>query len=191
MDTMITWNGLIQLLLYNRRFETVASFLPGGCFGRSGIVIVVFSHPDRVAIVEVFMKLMLSRIVIASGLLLGSSVVSLAHAADVAVAKPDAAKGEQLYTNGDMARGILACASCHGVAGNSTIPANPNLSSQPHEYLVKQLVDFAPKDANSKPARGGPGGAPSVMTPFASALTAEDRQNIAYYLTQQPLAPET
>src|SRR3546814_8119388 len=78
------------------------------------------SHPDRIAIVEVFMKLMLSRIVIASGLLLGSSVVSLAHAADVAVAKPDAAKGEQLYTNGDMSRGILSCASCHGAAGNST-----------------------------------------------------------------------
>ncbi|NYT58386.1 c-type cytochrome [Alcaligenaceae bacterium] len=136
------------------------------------------------------MKLMLSRIVIASGLLLGSSVVSLAHAADVAVAKPDAAKGEQLYTNGDMSRGVLACASCHGAAGNSTIPVNPNLASQPHEYLVKQLVDFAPKNENSKPARGGPNGAPSVMTPFASALTAEDRQNIAYYLAQQPLDPE-
>ena len=137
------------------------------------------------------MKLMLSRIVIASGLLLGSSVVSLAHAADVAVAKPDAAKGEQLFTNGDAARGILACASCHGAAGNSTIPANPNLAAQPHEYLVKQLTDFAPKDAQSKPARGGPNGAPSVMAPFASLLTPEDRQNIAYYLAQQPLNPDT
>ncbi|MGB6103411.1 MAG: c-type cytochrome [Pusillimonas sp.] len=136
------------------------------------------------------MKLMLSRIVVASGLLLGSSVVSLAYAADVAVAKPDAAKGEQLYANGDAARGILACASCHGAAGNSTIPANPNLASQPHEYLVKQLLDFAPKDEKSKPARGGPGGAPSVMTPFAAALTAEDRQNISYYLAQQALDQE-
>ena len=136
------------------------------------------------------MKRMLSRIVVASGLLLGSSVVSLVHAADVAVAKPDAAKGEQLYANGDAARGILACASCHGAAGNSTIPANPNLAGQPHEYLVKQLVDFVPKDEKSKPARGGANGAPSIMAPFAAALSPEDRQNIAYYLAQQPLDPE-
>src|SRR5690554_4203035 len=133
---------------------------------------------------------MLSRIVVTSGLLLVSSVVSLAYAADVAVAKPDAAKGEQLYANGDAARGILACASCHGAAGNSTIPANPNLASNPHEYIVKQLVDFAPKDAKTPPTRRGPGGAPSIMTPFATPLTAEDRQNIAYYLTQQPLDPK-
>ncbi|UYO93664.1 c-type cytochrome [Pollutimonas sp. M17] len=136
------------------------------------------------------MKRMLSRIVVASGLLLGSSVVSLAYAADVAVAKPDAAKGEQLYANGDPARGILACASCHGAAGNSTIPANPNLASQPHEYLVKQLVDFTAKDDKTPPARRGPGGANSVMTAFATALTAEDKQNIAYYLTQQAIDPE-
>jgi cytochrome c553 len=137
------------------------------------------------------MKRMLSRIVVASGLLLGSSVVSLAYAADVAVPKPDAAKGEQLYANGDAARGILACASCHGAAGNSTIPANPNLSSQPHEYLVKQLLDFAAKDDKTPPARRGPGGANSVMTAFATPLTAEDRQNIAYYLTQQAVDPKT
>src|SRR5690606_27116306 len=137
------------------------------------------------------MKRVLSRIVVASGLLLGSFAVSLAYAADVAVAKPDAAKGEQLYANGDAARGILACVSCHGAAGNGTIPANPNLAGQPHEYLAKQLTDFAPKDANSKPARGGPNGAPAIMTPFASALTPEDRQNIAYYLAQQALDLET
>lgn len=133
------------------------------------------------------MKRALSRIVVASGLLLGSSVVSVAFAAGAAVAKPDAAKGEQLYTNGDAARGILACASCHGAGGNSTLPANPNLASMPHEYIAKQLNDFASKDGTAKPARGGANGAPSIMTPFASALSAEDKQNIAYYLAQQKL----
>jgi len=156
----------------------------------SGIVIVVSTAPDRIAIVEVFMKRVLSRIVVASGLLLGSSVVSLVHAADAAGAKPDAAKGEQLYVNGDAARGILACASCHGDAGNSTIPANPNLSGQAHEYIVKQLIDFAPKDDKTPPARRGPGGANSVMTAFATPLTAEDRQNIALFLATQTPNPE-
>lgn len=133
------------------------------------------------------MKRTLSRIVVASSLLLGSSVVSVAMAAGAAVAKPDAAKGEQLFTNGDPARGILACASCHGAAGNSTAPANPNLASQPHEYLAKQLHDFTSKDGKAPPARRGANGAPSIMTSFASALTPEDKQNIAYYLSQQKL----
>ncbi|NYT75965.1 cytochrome c4 [Alcaligenaceae bacterium] len=137
------------------------------------------------------MKRMLSSFVVAGVLALGSSVASLAYAADIAVAKPDAAKGEQLYANGDMARGVLACASCHGAAGNSTIPLNPNLSHQPHEYLVKQLIDFAPQGEGKAPKRGGPNGAPSVMTAFASALTEEDRQNVAYYLAQQALDPKT
>ncbi len=153
--------------------------------------IVVSMAPGRIAIVEVFMKRMLSRIVVASGLLLGSSVVSMAYAADVAVAKPDAAKGEQLYANGDAARGILACASCHGEAGNSVIPVNPNLAGMSHEYLVKQLTDFKPKDDKTPAQRRGPGGADTVMTMFAAPLTPEDRQNIAYYLAQQPLDPKT
>lgn len=137
------------------------------------------------------MKRLLSRMVVASGLLLGSSAVSIAYAADIAVAKPDAAKGEQLYANGDMARGILACASCHGAAGNSIIPVNPNLAAQPHEYLVKQLNDFKSKDGKAPAARRGAGGADTVMTTFSAPLTPEDMQNIAYYLTQQPLDPKT
>ncbi|WP_199173337.1 c-type cytochrome [Pollutimonas subterranea] len=137
------------------------------------------------------MKRVLSRMVVASSLLLGSSVVSIAYAADIAVAKPDAAKGEQLFANGDAARGILACASCHGAAGNSTIPVNPNLAAMPHEYLAKQLRDFKSKDGTAPAARRGPNGAPSIMTPFAAPLTPEDIQNISYYLAQQPLDPKT
>ncbi len=141
---------------------------------------------DRIAIVEAYMKRMFSRIIIASGILLGSSVVSIASGAPTAVAKPDAAKGEQLYAEGDMTRGVLACASCHGAAGNSTIPANPNLAALPHEYIVKQLQDFKAK--GDKPAaRRGEGGADTVMTMFVAQLTPEDMANVAYYLSQQPL----
>lgn len=137
------------------------------------------------------MKHMLSRIIVASSMLLGYAVVSVAYAADVAVAKPDIAKGEQLYANGDGARGILACASCHGAAGNSTIPINPNLSAQPHEYLARQLLDFKSSDGKLPPARRGAGGANTVMTTFAAALTPEDMRNISYYLSQQPLDLKT
>ena len=133
------------------------------------------------------MKRVLSSILVASGLLLGSTLASVSYAADAAVAKPDAKKGEQLFANGDAARGILACASCHGAAGNSTIPANPNLAAQPHEYLAKQLADFRSADGKAVPARRGAGGANTVMTSFAAALTPEDIQNVALYLSHQKL----
>ncbi|HLU20526.1 MAG TPA: c-type cytochrome [Pusillimonas sp.] len=135
------------------------------------------------------MKRVLSRILIISGVMLGCSVVSVGYAQGAAT-KPDGAKGEALYTNGDAARGIVSCASCHGAAGNSTLPVNPNLAGQAHEYIARQLHDF--KSEDGKPAkRTGPDGAPSVMTPMAAPLTDEDIQNVAYYLGQQPLDYET
>ena len=109
------------------------------------------------------MKRVLSSIFVASSLLLGSTLASVSYAADAAPAKPDAKKGEQLFVNGDAARGILACASCHGAAGNSTIPTNPNLAAQPHEYLAKQLGDFRSKDGKQPPLRRGVNGANTVM----------------------------
>ncbi|MFA7668856.1 MAG: c-type cytochrome [Burkholderiaceae bacterium] len=130
------------------------------------------------------MKRMLSRMVVASGVLLGTCVVSISHASGVAT--PDAAKGEELYANGDMARGVISCASCHGAAGNSIIPINPNISGQPYEYLVKQLLDFKPK-GDHPPIRNGADGAPSLMAPMAAPLTEEDIRNVSYYLSMQRL----
>src|SRR3546814_10466818 len=72
------------------------------------------------------------------------------------------------------ARGIVACASCHGAAGNSSIPANPNLAAQPHEYLAKQLADFQTKQGADKPARNVAGGNHTPLTAMALNLTPED-----------------
>ncbi|KAG1385943.1 hypothetical protein G6F59_017114 [Rhizopus arrhizus] len=58
------------------------------------------------------MKRVLSRMLVASGLLLGASALSTpSFAADGAAgpAKPDAAKGGQLFDQGDASRGIIAC----------------------------------------------------------------------------------
>ena len=135
------------------------------------------------------MKRVLSRILIASGLVLGCSVISVAQAEGVA--KPDAAKGEALFNNGDTARGLVACTSCHGAGGNSTLPVNPNLAGQPYEYLAKQLLSFKPANAETPATRRGPEGADTVMAPFAKLLTEEEVRNVAYYLSQQPLNYET
>lgn len=131
------------------------------------------------------MKRVLSSVVIAGSLLLGSSVVPVAFAQGVA--KPDLEKGEQLYTQGDLSRGILSCASCHGEAGNSTIPMNPNLAGHSYEYTIKQLVDFVKPEGEEHAPRRGVDGVDSLMTPFATALTEEDRNNVAYYLAMQTL----
>jgi len=103
-----------------------------------------------------------------------SGYASAAAAAPAAVVKADPAKGGTLYDSGDSARGLPACVSCHGAAGNSTIAANPKLSGQMGPYLVKQLVDF------TTPNRNNP-----IMTPYSKMLTDEDKRNVAAYLGAQ------
>lgn len=98
--------------------------------------------------------------------------------AEAVAAKADPAKGEALYTAGDAARGIPACVSCHGAAGNSTIVQNPKLAGQHEAYLVKQLSNF------KGPERNNP-----VMSGIAKALTDEEAKNIAAYLNAQAPKP--
>lgn len=106
-----------------------------------------------------------------------SGVASAAeHAAPAA--KADPAKGASLYTDGDNARGLPACVSCHGAAGNSTIAANPKLAGQPETYLYKQLVNF------TTPSRNNP-----VMSTYAKMLSDEEKKNISAYLSTQASKP--
>lgn len=99
-----------------------------------------------------------------------SSVAADPKPAPAKAAKPDLVKGEQGFT--------AVCAACHGADGNSAIAANPKLSQQHPEYLVKQLQEF--KDGK----RADP-----VMKGFASALSDEDMRNISYWVTAQPAKP--
>lgn len=91
-----------------------------------------------------------------------------------AAAKIDPAKGGTLYDSGDSARGLPACVSCHGAAGNSTIVANPKLSGQVSGYIYKQLVDFT-----------GPDRVNPIMTPYAKMMTDEEKKNVAAYVFAQ------
>jgi cytochrome c553 len=103
-----------------------------------------------------------------------------AGAADApkAAAKADPAKGATLYDAGDAARGLPACMSCHGAAGNSTIVANPKLAGQIEAYTHKQLVDF------TTPQRNQP-----VMTTYAKMLTEDEKRHLAAYLSTQKQKP--
>ncbi len=111
---------------------------------------------------------------LASFLIVGSALAADAAHAPPAAAKADPAKGGSLYDTGDNARGLPACASCHGAGGNSTINTNPKLAGQIDNYLHKQLVDF------TTPARNQP-----VMTTYAKMLSEDEKKNIAAYLAMQ------
>jgi cytochrome c553 len=86
--------------------------------------------------------------------------------ASAAVAKADPAAGDAKYT--------AVCAACHGAAGNSGTPANPKLSQQHPEYIVKQLQEF------KVGKRQNP-----IMQGFAAQLTDQDMKNIGAYLGAQ------
>lgn len=107
------------------------------------------------------------------------AVSSIAMAAEENKAvKVDPAKGEALYTKGDAARNIVACVSCHGAAGNSTIVQNPKLAAQHEAYIYKQLADF------KTPERNNP-----IMTPITKGLNDEEMKNLAAYLNGQATKP--
>lgn len=102
------------------------------------------------------------------------TVVPFAHAAEPKpVAKADPAKGEMLYNMGDNARNVTACITCHGPAGNASLPENPKLSAQHGAYIHKQLVNFKTGERHNP-----------IMEPIAKGMTEEDMRNIAAYLVK-------
>ena len=111
------------------------------------------------------MKLLASLLTAAA---LAAPVFSAFAAGDAPkAAKPDLVKGEASFS--------AVCAACHGADGNSAIAANPKLSQQHPEYLVKQLQEFKSGKRNN-----------AIMKGFATALSDDDMRNIAYWLTSKP-----
>ncbi|MDH4416458.1 cytochrome c4 [Acidovorax sp. HMWF029] len=111
------------------------------------------------------MKLLASLLTAA---ILAAPVFSAYAAGDAPkAAKPDLVKGEASFT--------AVCAACHGADGNSAIAANPKLSQQHPEYLVKQLQEFKSGKRNN-----------AVMKGFAAALSDDDMRNISYWLVSKP-----
>jgi cytochrome c553 len=87
------------------------------------------------------------------------------------VVKGDPAKAQQAVTQ--------VCSACHGIDGNSVLPANPRLAGQHPEYILKQLRNF--KSQGGKPAeRGNP-----VMAGMVANLSADDMSNLAVYFAGQ------
>ena len=108
----------------------------------------------------------------------GLPAATAATPAAAPAVKADPARGGALYDAGDPARGLPACVSCHGAAGNSSIVANPKLSGQFASYTHKQLIDF------TTPNRQQP-----IMTLYAKMLTEAEKKDIAAWLAVQVHKP--
>lgn len=100
----------------------------------------------------------------------GTNAGPATAAAPAAPSKPDLVKGEASYG--------AVCLACHGAEGNSAIAANPKLSQQHPEYLVKQLKEY--KSGVRKNA---------IMQGIAAALSEDDMRNIAYWAAEKKLKP--
>lgn len=83
----------------------------------------------------------------------------------------------RLVANGDAARGVVACASCHGTDGRGlAASAGPVIAGQGRRYLEQQLQDW-----RSGYRRNSAG---SIMNQQAARLTDADISALAGYLSQ-------
>jgi len=89
----------------------------------------------------------------------------------------DAPLGRRLYVQGDNARGIPACSSCHGEAGQGQQLGDsiyPRLAGQYRRYVTKQLTEW--RAGERKNSQGG------VMNVIARQLSDNDIDQLAIYV---------
>ncbi|MEQ1530121.1 MAG: c-type cytochrome [Methylococcales bacterium] len=84
---------------------------------------------------------------------------------------------KQLFAQGDPARDIPGCISCHGEQGKGRLTAQavyPVLAGQRRVYLRSQLVNWQLRDRTNSPA--------DVMNKIAKALTADEIDALVNYI---------
>lgn len=95
-------------------------------------------------------------------------------------ARGDIGAADTLFAQGDAARGVIACITCHGPGGRGLMPAQPQiprLAGQDPHYLELQLQDWR-SAWRTEPAGG-------VMNQVARKLTDTEIKALAIYLASQ------
>ncbi|MGL5949414.1 MAG: c-type cytochrome [Aeromonas sp.] len=86
-----------------------------------------------------------------------------------------ASQGQALYMGGDPARGVAACAACHGPQGAGMEQAKfPRVSGQHPAYLRAQLQMFRDGTRSNDPSR--------IMRDISQALTDREIELLANYM---------
>ncbi|MEJ8813056.1 cytochrome c4 [Variovorax ureilyticus] len=91
------------------------------------------------------------------------------------------ARGKALVFQGDEARGIPACVSCHGQALTGNGPAIPGLLGLPRLYIASQLGAWVTRDRRALP--------PDCMAEVGRKLETADIRAIAGWLAAQRMPP--
>ncbi len=93
--------------------------------------------------------------------------------------KPGAAKnkdtvelGRKIYRGGIADRGVAACASCHGAAGNGIPAQYPRLAGQHQDYTLAQLQAFKASGRKNSPQ----------MATLAKRLSDEEMKAVSDYI---------
>jgi cytochrome c553 len=103
--------------------------------------------------------------------------------ANNAISPERLAKGQQLVTQGDPARGLPACTQCHGVRLTGVQPNVPGLLGLPLDYLNAQLGAWQTGQRRAH--------APDCMAEVIKRLPAADLIAVSSWLARQPLPPQT
>jgi cytochrome c553 len=93
------------------------------------------------------------------------------------------AKGQQLVTQGDAARGLPACTQCHGVRLTGVQPNVPGLLGLPLDYLNAQLGAWQTGQRRAH--------APDCMAEVVKRIPAPDLIAVSSWLARQPLPADT
>jgi len=88
-------------------------------------------------------------------------------------------RGKTLAMQGDAARNIPACASCHGTALTGVAPALPGLLGLPRDYLNAQFGAW--REGARRAA------APDCMGELTKRLSLEDINAVSTWLAAQPV----
>jgi cytochrome c553 len=95
-------------------------------------------------------------------------------------ASPEAlARGRTLALQGDAAKGLPACAQCHGDRLTGAQPALPGLLGLPRDYLMAQLGAWQNGQRHAA--------APDCMATLAQRLDGTDMAAVTAWLAAQPL----
>ncbi len=88
-------------------------------------------------------------------------------------------QGRLLVTQGDKARNLPACVSCHGKAMTGMAPFIPGLLGLPRDYLIAQLGAWQTGNRKSH--------APDCMHQIASKLKPQDIAAVSTWLATQTI----
>jgi len=82
--------------------------------------------------------------------------------------------GQQIYRGGVLARGIAACASCHGPNGSGVPAQFPRVAGQYPEYTTAQLQAFRAGERANDPN--------NMMRSIAGRLSDQEIKAVAEYI---------